>query len=81
VSSFAIEKLIGLLRCDEIVQSDWVRRGASADVANFTAFNVTDDGLVLTFPPYQVASWANGPQEVTVPWSRLRDVLNPRFVL
>jgi len=55
---------------------DWIRRGTSADnLDNFQYFQplLADDGkiaaLKFVFPPYQVASWADGIQEVDVPAS------------
>ncbi|HYT69330.1 MAG TPA: RsiV family protein [Vicinamibacterales bacterium] len=74
VSSFAVD---ALLTSSESFDPDWVRRGAGPHLGNFTDFNISDDGLLITFPPYQVASYADGPQHVTVPWSLTRDVLNP----
>lgn len=78
ISSLAVEEL---LRSHDHLDADWVRRGAGPDLENFTIFNLTDIGLVVTFPPYQVASWADGPQEVTIPWRMVGDVLNPRVGL
>ena len=34
------------------------------------------DGLTVTFPPYAVAPYAAGPQEVLIPYSELRGILN-----
>src|SRR6266540_3875151 len=78
ISTYAVDSL---LKSHETFDSDWVRRGAGPDPDNFRDFNVGDDGLLLTFPPYQVASWADGPQQVTVPWAVIRAVTNPRLVL
>ncbi len=55
-----------------------VTGGAGPESENFAHFNVTDAGLLLTFPEYQVACYAAGPQYVTVPWSEIRESLNPR---
>lgn len=45
---------------------------------NFAVFNVVGSGLLITFTEYRVASFAQGPQHVTVPWGELQDALNPR---
>ncbi len=37
-------------------------------------------GLTLTFNPYEVAPYAAGAPEVTIPWSSLTSGLNPVFV-
>jgi hypothetical protein len=73
VASFATTEL---LRSNDTLDPDWVRRGAGPELGNFAEFNVSEAGLLITFPPYQVASWADGPQEVTVPWPVMRGVLN-----
>jgi hypothetical protein len=78
IASFATNEL---LRLHDSFDPDWVRKGTSPDLDNFKQFNISDIGLVITFPPYQVASWADGPQQVTIPWSVIRDVRNPRRVL
>ncbi len=75
VSSFSIKTLIA---SHPDFDPDWVRRGAGPDFSNFTDFNVSEDGLLIMFPPYQAASWADGPQQVTIPWSELSGVLNRR---
>jgi len=36
-------------------------------------------GLTLTFNPYEVAPYAAGAPEVTIPWSALTNLLNPAF--
>ena len=42
---------------------------------NFKAFVWLPNKLHLYFPSYQVASYAAGPQEATIPLSRLKDVI------
>lgn len=51
--------------------------GADPLPENYTLWNVTKDGFVVTFSEYQVAPYVAGPQVVTVPYSLLKDVLNP----
>jgi hypothetical protein len=45
---------------------------------NYTVWNVSADGLVITFNEYQVAPYAAGPQEVTIPFTVLKDIINPQ---
>jgi hypothetical protein len=56
---------------------DWVKRGAGAVPANYQNWTITRKGLEITFDPYQVAAYAAGPQQVTVPYSTLRDIIKP----
>ena len=51
--------------------------GAGPDAANFKSWNITPDGLLITFDPYQVAAYAAGFQKVLIPWASLAGDLNP----
>jgi len=52
--------------------------GAQPTSENYRNWNITADGLVITFDEYQVAPYAAGPQKVTVPFSELQAVINPQ---
>ena len=45
--------------------------GAGPAEENYRSWNLTPGGLLITFDPYQVAPYAAGPQEVTIPYERL----------
>ncbi|MEN6410258.1 MAG: DUF3298 domain-containing protein [Anaerolineaceae bacterium] len=51
--------------------------GAAPVLENFTRWNLTPEGLVITFDPYQVAAYAAGLQQVTIPYEMLQSVLLP----
>jgi hypothetical protein len=51
--------------------------GALPKPENYGSWNITKEGLLISFDPYQVASYAMGPQSVTVPYSALKDILEP----
>ena len=51
--------------------------GASAKPENYKSWNLLPNGLLITFDPYQVASYAEGPQEVFIPYSALKEILSP----
>ena len=44
---------------------------------NFNHWNISVDGLVITFDEYQVAPYAAGPQLVVIPFSELQSIENP----
>ncbi|MFS8085155.1 MAG: RsiV family protein, partial [Acidobacteriota bacterium] len=44
---------------------------------NYKAWVITKKGLWIVFDPYQVASYAAGPQTVLVPYSVLKDIIKP----
>lgn len=56
---------------------DWLQRGTAPERANYQHLMPGADGLTVIFPPYQVAPYAAGPQEVLVPWTDLTGLLNP----
>ena len=56
---------------DGMSDSDWIKGGAGANWSNFQDFLLLEDKLVIRFPPYQVAAYAAGPQQVEIPLSEL----------
>jgi hypothetical protein len=58
---------------DQLEDTEWLRRGASADPLNYSTITPVPDslgnlaGYNVIFPPYQVACYACGPVEVYVP--------------
>ena len=57
------------------------REGAAPTPENYRNWNITTDGLMITFDTYQVAPGASGPQTVTVPYSELQVVIDPQSPL
>ncbi|SNR76098.1 Protein of unknown function [Humidesulfovibrio mexicanus] len=55
--------------------------GFAPKAENFTVFVLDGADIVFTFPPYQVASYAQGPQNLRVPLfhPRLSPLLSPRL--
>jgi hypothetical protein len=54
------------------------QEGAKPIPENYRNWNITKDGLMITFDEYQVAPYAAGPQTVLVPYSTLQEVINPQ---
>ena len=52
--------------------------GLSPTTDNYRNWNISDQGLVITFDEYQVAPYAAGPQRVTVPYQALKDLIAPQ---
>ena len=59
----------------DVSDADWIKSGTAPDKANFQFFYWTKDGLTIIFPPYQVAAYAAGPQDVTIPFAELVPML------
>jgi hypothetical protein len=54
------------------------QQGAEPTSDNYRNWNITSYGLLITFDEYQVAPYAAGPQTVTVPYSALTAIINPK---
>ena len=61
----------------DVSDADWIKTGTAPDKANYQFFYWTKDGLTIVFPPYQVAAYAAGPQDVIIPFSELVPRLEP----
>ena len=51
--------------------------GADPTLDNYRNWNITPQGLLITFDPYQVAAYAAGPQLVTIPYLQLQPIIDP----
>lgn len=61
----------------EIGESEWVTKGSAPTAANYEQILPVKDGLRVIFPVYQVASYADGPKAVLVPYSVVRTYIAP----
>lgn len=75
ISSYTIGELKKKFAPDPDVE--WIERGAGANEDNYKAWGLTRNGLEITFDPYQVASYAEGEHVVVVPYSVLKDLIDP----
>jgi hypothetical protein len=55
--------------------------GAQPSDENYQNWNLTLDGLLITFDDYQVAPHVAGPQQVVIPYAELTDLIDPDGVL
>jgi Protein of unknown function (DUF3298) len=76
ISNYAIEALKKELAPDP--DTEWIERGAGVNAENYKAWTLTRSGLQVTFDPYQVASYAEGEHVVVVPYSVLKNVIDPQ---
>jgi hypothetical protein len=75
ISDYSIKALMKQKAPDP--DADWIKEGAGAKEENYKSWNITRQGLKVTFDPYQVASYAEGPHEVVIPYAVLKDVIDP----
>jgi Protein of unknown function (DUF3298)/Deacetylase PdaC len=62
---------------DKGLTADEIEKGAAPAAKNYQTWNVMKTGIGVTFDAYQVGPYAAGPQFVTVPYSALKDLINP----
>lgn len=60
---------------DLMFDDEQIKSGAGPRADNYKAWAITKKGLFIVFDPYQVASYAAGPQYVLVPYSALKDLV------
>lgn len=74
LSNLSLEELKKLGVNDD---ENWLREGTKPLAENFSLYYFDNDGLHLTFPPYQVAPWASGPIKIIIPSSKLINLIKP----
>ena len=57
----------------------WVKRGTDPTIDNYRHFNFKDEGLEILFPPYQIASWADGEIKIIIPYEEINDLLKEEY--
>jgi uncharacterized protein DUF3298/peptidoglycan-N-acetylmuramic acid deacetylase PdaC-like protein len=62
---------------DKGLLDEEIEKGASAAPKNYQSWTITKRGLGIHFDSYQVGPYAAGPQSVLVPYSALKDLINP----
>jgi hypothetical protein len=56
---------------------EWLIRGTNFEDDENVKFTLTDNGVTFYFAPYQIACFAAGSWEVTLPYYDLREILHP----
>ncbi len=47
------------------------------ELKDLNAFTLSKNGLTITFQPYHVGGWADGPYSVTIPFQKLMHLIRP----
>lgn len=76
LSKYSSEKLTASLKDKWMIAS-----GAKANLANYKNWNIQADSILITFDEYQVAPYTNGPQEVEIPFSELKNIFSPKALI
>ena len=78
ISSYCIAELKKQMKApDGTVDNESIESGAAPVAKNYPSWNITKRGLGINFDAYQVGPYAAGPQFVLVPYSNLKDLINP----
>lgn len=72
-----LKKLVPIVPEAKELVTQQINEGTVPIAKNFQHWNVTPKGLLITFPPYQVAAYVYGPQEVLIPYQALAGVMKP----
>ena len=62
---------------DKGLIAEEIEKGAAPQSKNYDRWNIMKTGIGVTFDAYQVGPYAAGPQFVMVPYSVLKDIINP----
>ncbi|HEY4424693.1 MAG TPA: DUF3298 domain-containing protein [Pyrinomonadaceae bacterium] len=62
---------------DKGLLDEEIQNGAAPNAKNYRSWTITKKGLGISFDAYQVGPYAAGPQYVLVPYSSLKDLINP----
>jgi hypothetical protein len=77
LSEASASELVETIGAD--IPEDFIIDGTAPIADNFKVFNLTDTALVITFPEYQVAPYAFGPQTVVLEMSGVNSYFNSEF--
>ncbi|WED43661.1 DUF3298 and DUF4163 domain-containing protein [Legionella cardiaca] len=61
----------------KISDENWVTTGTNPTQENYRNWYFSADGLAVVFDTYQVAAYVYGPQTVTIPKTKLTNLLRP----
>ncbi len=69
------------LKKSDIADDEWIENGAAPIEENYEAWHLSDKGMTVLFPAYQVAAYVMGPQEVTIPFEKLKEVVKADYFI
>jgi hypothetical protein len=64
---------------EDLADPQWIEDGTGTNPDNYQNFVLTEDSLIFFFPPFQVAPYAAGAFEVTIPLADISSVLAPEY--
>jgi hypothetical protein len=80
IATYCLHTLQQRFADNENVQ-DWIIEGTQPLPKNYTKWNITPEGLLITFEEYQAVSYADGRQDVIIPYAELNDLTKDQGIL
>lgn len=77
LSAYCVQEL--KKEIEEASDDEWIERGAGPKAENYRSWNISKNGIVVNFDAYQVAAYVAGPQEVVVPFAKLRSIFGKSY--
>jgi hypothetical protein len=74
-SAYAREELKNKYDLDAEWSNEWLKRGTRPYEHNFKNWNITPDGILISFEDYQIAPHAFGQAEMIIPFQQLKRVI------
>lgn len=76
-------KVVATLCTSDLTQQKHMEflEGVQPKAENFARWNISPQGLIFSFDPYQVASYAMGPSQVIIPYPALAGSIDPNGIL
>ena len=61
------------------LDDEWLNKGTETNTENYQHFYLSDEGLTITFVPYQIAPWSYGEIKITLPYKEINKLLKKQF--
>ncbi len=59
---------------------EWIKEGTSANIEHFSNFNLNENGLELSFAPYQVGPHSDGEITIMIPETKLKGIIKEEYL-
>lgn len=81
IHSIILESIYEYAKLNNIILDDeWLKEGTSYSTNNYQNFSLDENGLNILFPPYQIASWAAGEINISIPYEKLDGILKEEYL-
>ncbi len=78
LSNYCQKELIARNVKEKFSNKAAIQAGTAPKEEMFNVWNITADGLLITFPEYQVAPYVAGARTTVVPWNELKGIIDTK---